>query len=101
MPGKVNPTQCEAITMVCAQVIGNDTAIGVGASQVSLPESVNAQLMIHRSRRIIGPRTLMVSSFFRFYFFLLNFDCDAFVNGTVRLRLLESHNLSLFHFVPH
>ena len=30
MPGKVNPTQCEALTMVCAQVMGNDVAIGVG-----------------------------------------------------------------------
>ncbi len=30
MPGKVNPTQCEALTMVCAQVIGNDAAINVG-----------------------------------------------------------------------
>lgn len=33
MPGKVNPTQCEAITMVCAQVIGNDVAIAVGGMQ--------------------------------------------------------------------
>ena len=33
MPGKVNPTQCEAITMVCAQIIGNDTAITFGGSQ--------------------------------------------------------------------
>ena len=33
MPGKVNPTQYEAITMVCAQVIGNDTAISVGGMQ--------------------------------------------------------------------
>ncbi|HET8809901.1 MAG TPA: class II fumarate hydratase [Flavobacteriaceae bacterium] len=33
MPGKVNPTQCEALTMVCAQVIGNDVAIGVGGMQ--------------------------------------------------------------------
>ncbi|MEM1031759.1 MAG: class II fumarate hydratase [Myxococcota bacterium] len=32
MPGKVNPTQCEAMTMVCAQVIGNDAAVAVGAS---------------------------------------------------------------------
>ncbi len=32
MPGKVNPTQCEAMTMVCAQVIGNDTAINIGGS---------------------------------------------------------------------
>ena len=33
MPGKVNPTQCEALTMVCAQIIGNDTAISVGGMQ--------------------------------------------------------------------
>ncbi len=33
MPGKVNPTQCEALTMVCAQVIGNDTAVSVSGSQ--------------------------------------------------------------------
>ena len=33
MPGKVNPTQCEAITMVCAQVIGNDAAITIGGMQ--------------------------------------------------------------------
>jgi len=33
MPGKVNPTQCEALTMVCAQVMGNDVAIGVGGMQ--------------------------------------------------------------------
>lgn len=33
MPGKVNPTQCEALTMVCAQVIGNDMAVSVGGMQ--------------------------------------------------------------------
>jgi len=33
MPGKVNPTQCEALTMVCAQVMGNDVAIMIGATQ--------------------------------------------------------------------
>lgn len=33
MPGKVNPTQCEALTMVCAQVIGNDVAVSVGGTQ--------------------------------------------------------------------
>jgi fumarate hydratase class II len=33
MPGKVNPTQCEALTMVCAQVMGNDVAIAVGGTQ--------------------------------------------------------------------
>ena len=33
MPGKVNPTQCEAVTMIAVQVMGNDTAIGIAASQ--------------------------------------------------------------------
>jgi fumarate hydratase class II len=33
MPGKVNPTQCEALTMVCAQVMGNDVALSVGGLQ--------------------------------------------------------------------
>src|SRR5210317_680626 len=33
MPGKVNPTQCEALTMVCAQVMGNDVAVSVGGTQ--------------------------------------------------------------------
>ena len=33
MPGKVNPTQCEAMTMVCAQVLGNDTTVGIADSQ--------------------------------------------------------------------
>ncbi len=33
MPGKVNPTQCEAMTMVCAQIIGNDTSISFGGAQ--------------------------------------------------------------------
>jgi fumarate hydratase, class II len=33
MPGKVNPTQCEALTMVCAQVIGNDVAVTIGGAQ--------------------------------------------------------------------
>ncbi len=33
MPGKVNPTQCEAVTMVAAQVMGNDVAVGIAASQ--------------------------------------------------------------------
>ena len=32
MPGKVNPTQCEALTMLCAQVMGNDVAINIGGA---------------------------------------------------------------------
>lgn len=46
MPGKVNPTQCEAITMVCAQVIGNDTTIAVAASQGNFELNVYKPVII-------------------------------------------------------
>ena len=46
MPGKVNPTQCEAMTMVCAQVIGLDTAVGVAASQGNFELNVFKPVMI-------------------------------------------------------
>src|SRR5579884_252317 len=47
MPGKVNPTQCEAMTMVCVQVMGNDTAIGIAGSQGNFELNVFKPLMIH------------------------------------------------------
>lgn len=46
MPGKVNPTQCEALTMLCAQVIGNDTAITLGASQGNFELNVYKPMII-------------------------------------------------------
>lgn len=45
MPGKVNPTQCEAMTMVCAQVLGNDVAIGVAGSQGNFELNVFKPMM--------------------------------------------------------
>lgn len=47
MPGKVNPTQAEAITMVCAQVIGNDTAIAVSGSHGHFQLNVFKPVMIY------------------------------------------------------
>ena len=47
MPGKVNPTQCEAMTMVCVQVMGNDTAITVAGSQGNFELNVFKPLMIY------------------------------------------------------
>jgi fumarate hydratase, class II len=46
MPGKVNPTQSEAMTMVCCQVIGNDTAIAVAGSQGNFELNVFKPVMI-------------------------------------------------------
>jgi fumarate hydratase, class II len=47
MPGKVNPTQCEAMTMVCVQVIGNDTTIALAGSQGNFELNVFKPVMIH------------------------------------------------------
>ncbi|MBL4703294.1 MAG: class II fumarate hydratase [Flavobacteriales bacterium] len=57
MPGKVNPTQCEAITMVCAQVMGNDVAISVGGTQGHYELNVFKPMMaanLLQSARLIG-----------------------------------------------
>ena len=57
MPGKVNPTQCEALTMVCAQVIGNDVAISVGGTQGHYELNVFKPVMaanVLQSARLLG-----------------------------------------------
>ncbi|OGN55636.1 MAG: fumarate hydratase, class II [Chlamydiae bacterium RIFCSPHIGHO2_12_FULL_44_59] len=46
MPGKVNPTQCEALTMACVQVMGNDTTIGLAGSQGNFELNVYKPVMI-------------------------------------------------------
>ena len=47
MPGKVNPTQCEAVTMVAVQVMANDVAVGMGASQGNFELNVYMPLIIY------------------------------------------------------
>ena len=47
MPGKVNPTQCEAMIMVCIQVMGNDAAIGIAGSRGNLELNVCKPVIIH------------------------------------------------------
>jgi fumarate hydratase, class II len=47
MPGKVNPTQCEAMTMLCCQVFGNDVALTVGAASGNFELNVFKPLIIH------------------------------------------------------
>ena len=57
MPGKVNPTQCEAITMVCAQVFGNHCAVTYGGAQGHFELNVFKPMMVHnvlRSSRLLG-----------------------------------------------
>ena len=57
MPGKVNPTQCEAMTMVAAQVMGNDVAINIGGATGHFELNVFKPVMIYNfihSARLIG-----------------------------------------------
>ena len=57
MPGKVNPTQCEAITQVCAQVMGNDAAVGIAGSQGHFELNVYKPMIAYnvlQSAQLIG-----------------------------------------------
>jgi fumarate hydratase class II len=47
MPGKVNPTQCEALTMLCCQVMGNDVAINIGGASGNFELNVFRPMVIH------------------------------------------------------
>ena len=61
MPGKVNPTQCEALTMVCAQVIGNDVAVSAGGMTGHFELNVFKPMMVYNvltSARLLGDACL-------------------------------------------
>ncbi|MBP3685128.1 MAG: class II fumarate hydratase [Oscillospiraceae bacterium] len=61
MPGKVNPTQCEAVTMVAVQVMGNDAAVGIAASQGNFQLNVFMPVLIYnflQSARLLSDAML-------------------------------------------
>lgn len=66
MPGKVNPTQCEAMTMVAAQVMGNDTAIGIAGSQGNLELNVFKPMLVFNLLHSITLLADSCNSFTRF-----------------------------------
>jgi fumarate hydratase class II len=68
MPGKVNPTQCEAITMVAAQVMGNDTAIGIAGSQGNFELNVFKPMLVFN---LLHSATLLADSCNNFTCFLV------------------------------
>jgi len=68
MPGKVNPTQCEAMTMVAAQVMGNDVAITIAGSQGNFELNVFKPLIIHN---LLHSITLLTDSCHHFTLFLI------------------------------
>lgn len=63
MPGKVNPTQCEAITMVCAQVMGNNTAVSIAGSNGHLELNVFKPVIIYNVLQSIQLISDSVNSF--------------------------------------
>ncbi|BCX13229.1 MAG: fumarate hydratase class II [Thermosynechococcus sp.] len=63
MPGKVNPTQCEALTMVCVQVMGNDAAVAIAGSQGNFELNVYKPLIIHNVLQSIALLSDAVQSF--------------------------------------
>ena len=68
MPGKVNPTQCEALTMVCAQVMGNDATIGFAGSQGNFELNVFKPVMI---QNLLHSANLLSDSIHNFTAFCL------------------------------
>jgi fumarate hydratase class II len=63
MPGKVNPTQCEAMTMVCAQVMGNNTAVSMAGSQGHFELNVYKPVIIYNVLQSIRLLSDMATSF--------------------------------------
>ncbi len=63
MPGKVNPTQSEALTMVCCQVLGNDVALGIGAASGNFELNVFKPLIAHNFLQSLRLLTDAMASF--------------------------------------
>ncbi len=63
MPGKVNPTQCEAVTMVAVQVMGNDAAVGIAASQGNFELNVFMPVLIYNYLQSVRLLTDVILSF--------------------------------------
>ena len=88
MPGKVNPTQCEAISMVCAQVIGNDVSVTIGGMQGHYELNVYKPLM---AANVIESATLISDSVNSF-----NNNCVKGIKpNTKRIEELVNNSLML------
>ena len=88
MPGKVNPTQCEAMTMVCVQVMGNDATIGFADSQGNFELNVFKPVIIYNFLHSV---TLLTDAMHMFYEFCVK-DLQADEN---RIKELVDNSLML------
>ena len=82
MPGKVNPTQCEAMTMVAVQVMGNDVCVGIAASQGNFQLNVFMPVLIYNFLQSVRLLADSIASF--------NAHCAT---GIVADREKMRHNL--------
>jgi fumarate hydratase class II len=82
MPGKVNPTQCEAMTMVCVQVLGNDAAIGFAGTQGNFELNVFKPVMIYNLLQSIN---------------LMSDSCDMFT--TYCIEGLQANKQKISHYL--
>jgi|UniRef100_UPI0040476625 fumarate hydratase, class II len=88
MPGKVNPTQCESLTMVAAQVMGNNTAVQFGASQGNFELNVFKPLIAHNVLETIALLGGAATSF-------RSFCVDGLEANTKRIERLLNESLML------
>ena len=84
MPGKVNPTQCEAVTMVAVQVMGNDTAVGIAASQGNFELNVFMPVIIYNFLQSARLLTDVIRSF--------NINCLSGLRANSRKMQDNLHN---------
>lgn len=81
MPGKINPTQSEALTMVCGQVIGNDAAVAFGGTQGAFQLNVYKPLMLHN---VLESVSLLADA-------VHSFNDHAAVGIEPNLKVIEDH----------
>ncbi|MDD4320116.1 MAG: class II fumarate hydratase [Acidaminococcaceae bacterium] len=84
MPGKVNPTQCEAVTMVAVQVIANDTAVGMAASQGNFQLNVFLPVTIYNFLQSVRLLADVINSF--------NKNCAVGIKANVEKMKYNLHN---------
>eukprot|EP01137_Pigoraptor_chileana_P035585 Opistho-2@29857 len=88
MPGKVNPTQCEAITMIAAQVMGNDVSVNIGGMSGNFELNVFKPVIIHNVLQSIRLMADGARSF-------REFCIDGLFPNTVRINEHLTHSLML------
>jgi fumarate hydratase class II len=93
MPGKVNPTQCEALLMVCAQVMGNDVAIGFGSTLAQFQMHAAKPLLAHNLLQSIRLLADGMRSFDRHCVHGLDADRER-IAANLALSLLQATRLS-------